>query len=133
MADPHGAARRLVLVRHAKAGNPVATGDKGRPLTDRGRTDASAAGAWLGQRVPRVAVIWTSSAARAREPAAALLAGLSDPPPPQARDELYEAGPGDLVDLLAELAGDDAADVVVVVGHNPTIEAVHDALTGDPR
>jgi phosphohistidine phosphatase len=130
MADSHGAARRLVLVRHAKAGNPVGTGDKGRPLTDRGRGDASAAGAWLGQQVPRVDAIWSSSATRARETADAMRAGLPDPPQAQSRDELYEAGPGDVVDLLAEL--DDEA-VVVVVGHNPTIEALHDALSGDRR
>ena len=130
MADPYGDARRLVLVRHAKAGNPVATGDKGRPLTDGGRSDARAAGAWLGQRVAQVDVIWSSSATRAQETADALLAGLTDPPKPVPRDELYEAGPGGVVELFAEL---DDESAVVVVGHNPTIEVLHDALSGDRR
>jgi phosphohistidine phosphatase len=41
--------RTLVILRHAKAANPEGVPDVDRPLTDRGRADAAAAGAWIAQ------------------------------------------------------------------------------------
>jgi phosphohistidine phosphatase len=128
MADQHSDPHRLVLVRHAKAASSSGGGDRSRPLNDKGRTDAARLGLWLGAKPPPDE-IWSSSALRARETALALAAGLRNPPEPQWRDDLYDAGPGDLVELLRE--ADEETGVLVVVGHNPTIEAVHAALTGD--
>jgi phosphohistidine phosphatase len=129
MADPNAASRRLVLVRHAKAGSSTGGGDRGRPLTDKGRADAAAAGAFIASHVERVDALWSSSAVRARETTEGLAARLPDAPAPQLLDDLYDAGPGDLLELVGG-AGDDLG-VLAVVGHNPTIEVAHAILTGD--
>jgi phosphohistidine phosphatase len=47
------------------------------------------------------------------------------------RDDLYDAGPDDLFELLRE--ADDSVAVLVVVGHNPTIERLQAWLSGDDR
>jgi phosphohistidine phosphatase len=129
MADTHADPHRLVLVRHAKAGGSTGGGDRSRPLTDKGHTDAAAAGAWLAQQVPRVDALWSSSAVRARETTEGLAARLTSAPAPQWLDDLYDAGPDDLMELVADAADD--VGVLAVVGHNPTIEVAHAILTGD--
>ncbi|MDQ1628588.1 MAG: phosphohistidine phosphatase [Actinomycetota bacterium] len=123
--------RRLVLVRHAKAVGSSGGGDRARPLTDKGRADADALGGWLAARLAMVDVLWSSSAVRARQTTTALRAGLPAAPDPVWRDDLYDAGPGDVLALLRDLP--DETGAIVLVGHNPTIEAVHAALTGEPR
>jgi len=50
---------------------------------------------------------------------------------PDLRDAIYEAGPDDLLDLLREAAAD--TRVLLVVGHNPTIERLQAWLSGDDR
>ncbi len=130
-ADTDPTSHRLVLVRHAKAASSTGGGDRGRPLTDKGRADSAAAGGWLAAQVDRVDALWSSSAVRARETTEELASRLPGAPAPQWRDDLYDAGARDLVELVAD-AGD-AVGVLVVVGHNPTIEAAYELLTGDRR
>ena len=40
---------RLILLRHAKSDYPLGVPDHDRPLNERGRRDADAAGAWLAE------------------------------------------------------------------------------------
>ena len=47
------------------------------------------------------------------------------------RDDLYDAGPDDLLELVRE--ADDSVAVLVVVGHNPTIERLQAWLSDDDR
>jgi phosphohistidine phosphatase len=130
-ADTAATTHQLVLVRHAKAASSTGGGDRGRPLTEKGRADSAAAGGWLASQVDRVDALWSSSAVRARETTEELASRLTGAPAPQWRDDLYDAGARDLVELVAD-AGDDVG-VLVVVGHNPTIESAHELLTGERR
>jgi phosphohistidine phosphatase len=128
--DPGGDARRLVLVRHANAVSTDSS-DRSRPLTDRGRADAGTVGGWLDWRVQLIDAIWSSSALRALQTTEEICARLTSAPEPALRDDLYDAGPGDLLDILRSAA--DEVRTLVVVGHNPTIEQLSGRLTGDDR
>jgi phosphohistidine phosphatase len=129
--DPGGDARRLVLVRHAKAASSTGGSDRSRPLTDKGRMDAGTVGGWLDWRVQLIDAIWSSSALRAQQTVEELRARLTSAPEPRLRDDLYDAGPGDLLDVLR--SAPDEIRTLVVVGHNPTIEQLSGRLTGDDR
>lgn len=120
--------RRLVLLRHAKAAREAGGGDKERPLTRRGREDATRAGHYLveGKLVPNLAVI--SDARRTRETLDCLMQAsgrafkvLIDP-------ELYLAE--DFV-LLGELhKAPDLAQTMLVVCHNPGLADFAWRVTG---
>lgn len=121
------APRLLVIVRHAKAESGEEGSDHDRRLTSRGLTDSAAAGRWLASRVDRVDHAWVSSARRAQQTWQAVQESL--PPAGEvvvARD-LYQAGPREVV----EHVGSTDVPVQLVVGHNPTLEQVVMALTGD--
>lgn len=132
--SPPVARRTVVVVRHGKAESGGAT-DHRRRLTGRGRADAAAAGQVLAGMLAGTAggrtVALVSSATRAYETWQELSAALPDDPrgtavEEQVSDELYDAGVDDVVRLLARLDADVAT--VVVVGHNPTMEATVLAL-----
>ncbi len=44
---------------------------------------------------------------------------------------VYQAGPGDLVDLLRDVPP--GVESVLILGHNPTMEQAIAGLTGEPR
>lgn len=135
--------RRLVLVRHAKA-EPFASTDRARELTDRGRREAGAAAAHLRESgiVPTHAVV--SSAERTRGTWAVMEETLASGAE-VAFDETVYAGSPDVV-LEALRAVPEDAEVVVFVGHQPTVgyvahllddgagdhEALHAMLHGFP-
>jgi phosphohistidine phosphatase len=123
---------RLILVRHAKAATEEGQPDHDRPLTEQGVRDARAIGGWLRDHGVAPDVVWCSSALRARQTwsAAAAELGGSAGDPSYLRS-VYQAGPGDLVELLRDVAAD--VESVLVLGHNPTMEQALSALTGEPR
>lgn len=130
--------RRLVLMRHAKA-EQHASSDHARPLSERGRRDARAAGALLGSRGEMPALAVVSTAQRTRDTWDAVLEGLrataeAAPSPEVWFDRaLYDGGPREVVEVLAGVEADVAS--VMVVGHNPTMSVVASALSdgeGDP-
>lgn len=126
------AARRLVLLRHAKAERPPAVRDHDRWLTARGHRDAVAAGEWLAGAGLRPDLVLCSSARRTVQTWASLREGLgvAGSPEPELRVEpdLYEASPAAVVNLVAEAADD--VRTVLVVGHQPTMSQVAVALAG---
>src|SRR3954454_22112926 len=69
MADPSDLLmdRTLVLLRHAKAVPPESMPDLERPLTDRGRADAAAAGRYLVAEGIEADLVLCSPAQRTRE------------------------------------------------------------------
>jgi phosphohistidine phosphatase len=123
--------RRLVLVRHAKAVSDSGGSDRARELSGRGRKDAAKIGGWLAGRLGDIDAVWSSSAVRARQTFEAIAERLTAAPAVDLRDDLYDAGPDDLFELLRE--ADDSVAVLVVVGHNPTIERLQAWLSGDDR
>lgn len=121
-------ARRIVLVRHAKAERSDGD-DHERPLAERGRKDAPVAGRWLAGAgiTPDLALV--SSAARTRETWKLLASELPAGPRAVFEDRLYEASPGELIAVLNETS--DEVHDLVVVGHNPGVHALADALAGE--
>jgi phosphohistidine phosphatase len=110
-------ARRLVLVRHAQAGDAVT--DRERPLTELGQQQAAAMGeqlAALGAAPDRVLV---SPALRARQTWERISAALPAMPEPEVEERIYD----NTLDGLFEVVRESAEDVrtVVVVGHNPAV------------
>jgi phosphohistidine phosphatase len=121
-----------VLIRHAKA-EPFAETDRARTLTQRGRRDAEAAGAYLRERgiVPDHAVV--SSAARTRQTWEVLEAVLCSGAEVVHDDAVYSGSPDVVLEALQVVPED--ARAVVFVGHQPTVGYVAHLLedgAGDP-
>lgn len=110
--------RRLVVVRHAKAEQDAAT-DFDRALTERGRQDAAALGAWLSTSGPAPDHALVSAAPRAMQTWTALAERADWQLAPESSPPLYTAEPETALDLVREVPG--AATSLVVVGHNPTM------------
>jgi phosphohistidine phosphatase len=107
--------RRLMLLRHAKAGPPSAQ-DIDRPLAERGREAAPLMGAYLKeeQLFPDLALV--SSATRTRETWDLLQPHLGEV---EVRYEprIYEASPERLLAVVREVEPD--YRTILMVGHNP--------------
>jgi phosphohistidine phosphatase len=109
--------RRLVLVRHAQAGD--AATDRDRPLTEQGQQQAAAVGerlAGMGVAPDRVLI---SPALRARQTWERARAALDGAPEPDVEERIYD----NTVDGLFEVVRESGEDVqtLVVVGHNPAV------------
>lgn len=126
---------RLTLVRHAHA---VPANDQGadftRPLSPRGRTEATGVGEWLARAglVPDRLV--TSSALRTRTTAELIAAGIGTDDV-HGLDELYNAEAAAI--WHAALAHAGHARHLLLVGHNPGISRLAGRLaagaSGSPR
>ncbi|WP_337060285.1 SixA phosphatase family protein [Kineococcus sp. G2] len=121
----------LVLVRHAKADTPLGLQDIARPLTERGRADAAAAGRWLSEHVAAPDLLVTSPSRRTEETTARLLDAWGVEPSIVDEERVYEASAGDLLRLVRGLDTDRPESVVVLVGHNPGLSDLLEALTGE--
>jgi phosphohistidine phosphatase len=121
-------ARTLILLRHAKAETPGELPDFERRLTDKGRSDADAAGSWLADERLRPDLVLCSSARRTRQTwqgvSVALAQADPEAPSPEVHYEqsLYDGGRTEVIDLLRAVP--DAVLTVLVVGHNPTMSDV---------
>lgn len=131
MTEPSTSRRTALIVRHAKA-ESTAVRDRDRRLTDRGLSDAWAAGAAVSAALADVSgavLALVSPAARAYETWQQVAARLPGGVQQRVVGELYEAGVDDVVELLRGLPADVAA--AIVVGHNPTMHAtVHTLADG---
>jgi phosphohistidine phosphatase len=128
---PDRTVRRLVLVRHAKSERPAGVADRDRPLAARGRRDAEAAGRWLAENRLVPDLVLCSDAARARETWEAVAAGLRDAAggvDVRFTPDLYDSSVDAVVDLVAG-TGEEVRSVLVI-GHEPTMSEVAEALSG---
>lgn len=124
----------LVVVRHAKAETPPGLQDIARPLSDRGKEDALAAGRWLAADSGLVGVpdlLLTSPARRTEETTARLLDTWGVEPPIVDEERVYEASLGDLLRIVRGLDTERPEATVVLVGHNPGLSSLVEALTGE--
>ncbi|MFJ3929527.1 MULTISPECIES: SixA phosphatase family protein [unclassified Streptomyces] len=119
--------RRIVLLRHAKADWPQVS-DHERPLADRGRMDAPVAGRRLAQAGIAFDLALCSTATRTRETWKLVVHELPHRPRTVYEERLYEASLGELIALLNEVP-DEVGDLLVI-GHNPGMHALADALAG---
>ncbi|MEU3182597.1 histidine phosphatase family protein [Streptomyces sp. NPDC006923] len=120
--------RRIVLLRHAKADWPEVS-DHERPLAERGRMDASVAGRRLAETGIAFDLALCSTSARTRETWKLVVHELPHRPKTVYEERLYDATLGDLLALLNEIP--DEVNDLLLVGHNPTVHALADALSGD--
>lgn len=117
-SGPTSSTRHLVLMRHAKA-EAWGDDDHARPLTDRGRSDAAAAGRWLAESGFVADRALVSSAVRTLQTWDLVSEGADWSLVPVVEDGLFTASPESALDLLRETPSETVS--IVVVGHNPTI------------
>lgn len=114
--------RTLVLVRHARSGDPAGVRDHDRPLTDAGRAAAVAAGDWWRSQWEPLDVL-SSIALRAQQTARAAAATT----PIRSAAQLDEADPQDVPAVLRTTT--DSVRTLLFVGHLPGVPALADQLT----
>ncbi len=125
-------ARRLVLMRHARAGYADGS-DFDRPLAEIGAEDARTAGRWLAELGVSAEAALVSAAARAARTYGALASGAGWTLDPSLDRALYHADDQSALDLIRLV--DPEVRSLVVVGHNPTIATLAQLLDdgeGDP-
>ncbi len=128
MTETSPAGLTLLVMRHSKTEQSAQT-DHVRRLTDRGRSDARNAGAWVAASEHVPTLIVASSAARAEE-TAELIASLCGVRRVEFVDDLYGADGYEVLDILAAEVPDDVR-TAMVVGHNPTMAQVAALLQGE--
>ncbi len=121
--------RTLVLFMHAKAAHTERVADSDRPLTARGHADAAAAGAWLLARGLHPAKVLCSPSRRTRETWHSVRVALGDAANGAEvvmEPALYDSGAAKALGVIRGTAPD--VDVLVVVGHNPTVSVISTML-----
>jgi phosphohistidine phosphatase len=121
---------RLLLLRHAKAERARA-GDKdhSRALSKRGRRDAEEMGRRIAESGERPELLLCSTSERTRQTWALVQPSLADRTKTRFMRALYEAD--DYLDILRAEGGD--AQSVLLIGHNPAIQATAVRLVDEPR
>jgi phosphohistidine phosphatase len=117
MADPSDLLvdRTLLLLRHAKSVQHESP-DHERPLADRGRRDAAAAGEWIAGQGIKLDLVLCSSSVRTRQ--TWKYTGL------EAGDvwydrRIYEADPETLLEVIHEVP--EQLSTVMLIGHAPSV------------
>ncbi|TVR07384.1 MAG: histidine phosphatase family protein [Salinarimonadaceae bacterium] len=120
--------KRLILFRHAKSDWPGGVDDIERPLAERGRMAAPLMGRYLRDEglLPDLALV--SPALRTRETWDLASAELGETIPVRIEPRIYEAPPGQLLQVVHEI--DDAVRAAILVGHNPGSHELATTLAG---
>jgi phosphohistidine phosphatase len=120
--------RVLVVVRHAKSDWGTGQPDIERPLNDRGRRDAAAAGRWLRDRGLAVDAAVISPSRRTRQTWALLAEAAQLTVDPAVDRAIYLGSAVDLAGAL--MAVPTASRCSVLVGHAPGCPDLVEWLTG---
>jgi phosphohistidine phosphatase len=122
---------RLLLLRHSKAVPYVGKGDHERPLTERGRSDASRLGSYIADQKIALDAAIHSGAQRTRETLAIVLTRLQPGIDVSMEPGLYEGASAAFLNAVRSVR--DEAASALIVGHNPTIAdmACRFARTGE--
>jgi phosphohistidine phosphatase len=120
--------KRLLLMRHAMPANkPTGTSDHDRPLHCSGEEDARRIGRLIKSEGAKPDLIMSSTAERAKR-TAELVSESCGVALPWLVPDLYLAGPAEWLRQLGPLP--DEYETVMLVGHNPGLEGLLEALTG---
>ncbi|GAV41946.1 SixA phosphatase family protein [Streptomyces acidiscabies] len=119
--------RKIVLLRHAKADWNDGD-DHERPLAERGRKDAPVAGRRLTDAGFSFDLALCSTAVRTRETWKLAVGELPERPKTVYEERVYEASLGELIAVLNETPDDVRS--LILIGHNPGVHALADALAG---
>ncbi len=121
--------KTLLILRHAKSSwQNMHLADHDRPLNERGKADAPRMGRLLKQEELVPDLIISSSAERALATAEAVALACGYETEIEVTRQLYHAYPDSYCDVLHTRGG--KQERVMVVGHNPGIEELIEALTG---
>jgi phosphohistidine phosphatase len=121
--------KTVLLMRHAKSSwNVPDLPDQKRPLNHRGEKDAPRMGQLLKDQGLIPQRIYCSTALRARQTVAAVIEILGFQGEITYLDELYQAEPSAIIDVLK--SAPDEVDCVLLIAHNPGMEEVTQLLTG---
>jgi phosphohistidine phosphatase len=121
--------KKIFLMRHAKSSwKDSNIPDHDRPLKKKGEKDAKAMGKMLKGKKLSPDVILCSSAERAKQTAALFKDAISFDGKIEFDDKLYMAEVSDLITAIKKAPK--KAKSVMVIGHNPGLEALLQTLTG---
>jgi len=119
----------LTLMRHAKSSwDEPSLSDHERPLNERGRKAAKAMAERLKESGYRPDLVIVSSAQRTRETADALQKRYKGKLEIRTEAALYEAAAQAYAEVIRHVTEDVKA--LMIIGHNPTIEWIAEALGG---
>jgi len=122
--------KTLLLMRHAKSSwDDPDMADHDRPLNKRGKKDAPRMVHWLAGQGLTPDVIVTSTAKRARKTADLVAAACGYKGEPVVLPELYHATSQIWVGVVQKLP--EPASRALCIGHNPAVEEVLAAWTGE--
>jgi phosphohistidine phosphatase len=122
--------KTLLVARHAKSSwADPGMSDHDRPLNERGKEDAPRMGRFLKDQGLVPDLIISSTAKRARKTASKVAKACGYPGEVELAGSLYLGHPSDYLQVLQQL--DDEYPCVMVVGHNPGLEACVEDLTGE--
>lgn len=121
---------QLLLLRHAKAERSGKGGeaDHDRRLSGRGEKEAERAGKALAERRDPIDLVLLSTSRRTRETWRGVKEKIESKPEVRQLRSLYEAN-GTYLEILRAEAGE--AQCVLLIGHNPAIEATATSLARD--
>ncbi len=124
--------KTLFLVRHAKSSWKYPNlNDFERPLNKRGRKNAPFMGKVLKKLKVAPDLVISSPANRAAMTARVIAAAINYPLEKiRYTETIYEFGENALVDVVKQI--DDAANKVMVVGHNPALTAMANTIADQP-
>jgi phosphohistidine phosphatase len=131
MADPSDLLidRTLVLLRHAKAVPPESMPDLERPLADRGRADAAAAGRYLVAEGIEAELVLCSPSIRTRETWQYASGAGAVATEVWYDRRIYSAGTEELLQVIHDVPAE--VRTVIMVGHAPGIPWLADELALD--
>jgi len=120
--------KTLLVLRHAKSSwKDNSLPDRERPLNKRGREEAPKMGALLRKHDLLPDLVLSSPAQRARSTAELASEACGYEGEVEFRDELYSFEAEPYLKALSSLA--DSCQCVMIVGHNPAMEELVEALT----
>ncbi len=125
---PMRAGPRLIVMRHAQAGELPGGPDAERALRARGRRDAAAAGSWLRAHDLVPDAVICSTARRARQTWLHVSGDLGAEAKVSNDPRLYDASAEQLLDVIRQTSPD--VGTLMYVGHNPAAQQLAAALTG---
>ncbi len=124
--------KTLLVMRHAKSSwSNDSLSDHERPLNERGLRDAPRMGALLNDEECVPQKIISSTAKRAMMTSEQIMLSTHFEGEIEYESDFYLASPETYILKCQQL--DDAIDIVMVVGHNPGMEALVEDLTGARR
>ncbi len=122
---------RVYLMRHARAAWPAdGERDFDRHLDDVGYAEVEIVGANAADKGYKPDIVLSSTAVRCRETAQSVRRAFNDAFDVTYVDEMYNAQPETYLALIAAQA---PSRSVMLIGHNPTLDAVAEAFMGQRR